>query len=45
MESIWYIAGAAVVVVIMCIGLYGMAVAKRTGRKRRRGRTDEGATA
>ncbi len=26
------------VVVIMCIGLYGMAVAKRTGRKRRRGR-------
>ena len=45
MDQIWYIVGAAVVVAMMCIGLYGMAVAKKTGRKRRRGRADEVAKA
>ena len=33
MDQMWYYVGAAVVIVMMCVGIYGMAIAKK-GRRR-----------
>ncbi len=35
MDTTWYYLGVAIVAVVMCVGLYGIYIGRRTGRKRR----------